>query len=343
MGLFGGFKAKFSKDSVAKSNSKSSKNTEVVCLGYRVYSEFADPPHYSNQPPPEKRPLPVIKITSQKSDSNNVVSSSAAIHNSSHTNRNIEIAPNKQAPVAINHIPNRLRSNVSSISIPSSREDSISTRQNGIVTNPKAKQKNGISPKPAPRTATLSQSNVAETSIITNPKVKKPPKNKAAKDVSAPKKEIPFSQEDKTYISSTIPEIKKPERRTKSNSYVTEDPICVEGATTSINPAPNGRLAAEDEVRKTPPKSILKAKSMMEFQEAPKPKSSNTLSVPMSSETVTHSATSTIDENPINKDYSQNMRGIGNTSSFAANLFFAMDDDDDDEVTPGKNKNSAEC
>lgn len=40
MGLFGGFKAKFSKDSVVKKESKNNKKNDVVCLGYRVFSEF---------------------------------------------------------------------------------------------------------------------------------------------------------------------------------------------------------------------------------------------------------------------------------------------------------------
>ncbi|KAF7266883.1 hypothetical protein GWI33_019813 [Rhynchophorus ferrugineus] len=43
MGLFGGFKAKFTKDSSRKVP-KSVKGAEVVCLGYRVRSEFDDLP-----------------------------------------------------------------------------------------------------------------------------------------------------------------------------------------------------------------------------------------------------------------------------------------------------------
>ncbi|XP_066150449.1 uncharacterized protein [Euwallacea fornicatus] len=341
MGLFGGFKAKFSKESVAKSNTKNSKNKEVVCLGYKVYSEFADPPHYLHQPSSEHTPLPNIKIPPQKSESNSAGSSSAVAHTSLLAKRN------KQVSVAINSIPNGLTSNVSSAPSPPNWDGSISTRQNGIITNPKAKQKNGISPKPALRTNNLGEDNAAETCIITNPKAKKSPKKKTAKDDLVPMRETPIGQEDKTRISSSITEVKKSEGCSKSNSYVAEDPTYVQGATSSVNLASNDRLAAGESVAvKTPPKSILKAKSVMEFDEVSKQSSSNTLSVSKSCETITYSATSAVDKNPVNGGYSKNTRGIGNTSSFAANLFFAADDDDDDDddgVNTGKNRSSADC
>ncbi|ENN80706.1 hypothetical protein HUJ04_010567 [Dendroctonus ponderosae] len=70
MGLFGGFKAKFSKDSTAKSASKTAKKNEVVCLGYRVYSEFQDPPQYLLPPRSTPKRVPGVKTVPSRVDPN---------------------------------------------------------------------------------------------------------------------------------------------------------------------------------------------------------------------------------------------------------------------------------
>ncbi|XP_050296019.1 uncharacterized protein LOC126735937 [Anthonomus grandis grandis] len=77
MGLLGGFRAKFSKDSVAKKNSKISKKNTVVCVGYRVFSEFQDIPQYRpiSEPPVAKQPTAIKTVIPQADPNINGINS----------------------------------------------------------------------------------------------------------------------------------------------------------------------------------------------------------------------------------------------------------------------------
>ncbi|XP_060523573.1 putative uncharacterized protein DDB_G0274535 [Cylas formicarius] len=86
MGLFGGFRAKFSKDSNAK---KIDKN-EVVCLGYRVYSEF-DNVQYVPPTAPVKKSQP--QLHSAQLDNRRALPDSSKQSQNSQTRENLNRPP----------------------------------------------------------------------------------------------------------------------------------------------------------------------------------------------------------------------------------------------------------
>ncbi|CAG9769509.1 unnamed protein product [Ceutorhynchus assimilis] len=110
MGLFSGFRAKFTKDSVAKNAKKDFDKSNVVCLGYKVYSEFQDPPRYLPQNPIEPKPSSTIRTIPVLPESRTNNHSSPAIVNPQTriiTNSNARKPSGKEKPTPPNRIIRR--------------------------------------------------------------------------------------------------------------------------------------------------------------------------------------------------------------------------------------------
>lgn len=308
MGLFGGFKAKFSKDSVAKNESKNNKKNDVVCLGYRVFSEFdtQQQPHESSRA--IKPPSPVRNHTSVNlNESTTNVKTSSLEH---------------QSPVIAKP---KVKKNLKKTSTETETSNVIA---NGIVTSEFIE----VEPKTEVKANKHNDAEYIEGKTSTfNP----PTTNTLHHKNKVVKKTAPKS----------ILKAKSSSKLRDYNSTESENHL---GSLDNINniglKADNAIVDRRD--RSTSNETL--STESIKYSKSTRTTSGSFVSqvstqIQKSGSTYTNDGASiSTSVSQAKVDVSQT-RGIGNTSNVAASLFFADDDDDDYEDNDGANRRSVEC